>query len=108
LPMSAVSQVSSFQFPVSSEDPQGLKPAVFWQEAARLKSCPSTAFSPSSAFSPALRSTRGGALPQRSVELPPVMPASRLEDRPAAVTVRSGIEELDALTGGLPRGGLSE
>jgi len=36
------------------------------------------------------------------------MLASRLEDRPAAATVRSGIEELDALTGGLPRGGLSE
>ena len=42
------------------------------------------------------------------MELPRVLPASRLEDRPAAATVLSGIEELDALTGGLPRGGLSE
>ncbi len=42
------------------------------------------------------------------MELPSVVPASRLADRPAAATVRSGIGELDALTGGLPRGGLTE
>jgi predicted ATP-dependent serine protease len=75
--MSAVSQVFSFQFPVSSEEA-------------------------------ALHVAHGGAVPQRSVELPRVMPASRLENRPAAAAVRSAIEELDALTGGLPRGGLSE
>jgi hypothetical protein len=42
------------------------------------------------------------------MELPPVVAASRLADRPAAALVRSGIEALDALTGGLPRSGLTE
>jgi hypothetical protein len=42
------------------------------------------------------------------MELPQVVAASRLADRPAAATVVSGIEALDALTGGLPRGGLTE
>jgi len=37
-----------------------------------------------------------------------VVPASRLGERPVAPTVSTGIAELDALTGGLPRGGLSE
>jgi len=37
-----------------------------------------------------------------------VAPASRLGERPAPSTVLTGIAELDALTGGLPRGGLSE
>ncbi len=38
----------------------------------------------------------------------PLTPASRLEARPAPEMVTSGIAELDALTGGLPRGCLSE
>ncbi|MBZ5509830.1 MAG: DNA recombination/repair protein RecA [Acidobacteriia bacterium] len=42
------------------------------------------------------------------MEMPSVVAASRLADRPAAAMVRSGIEALDALTGGLPRGGLTE
>jgi KaiC/GvpD/RAD55 family RecA-like ATPase len=42
------------------------------------------------------------------IELPEVVPASRLVDRPPAATVLTGIEPLDALTGGLPRGGLTE
>ncbi|PYY12547.1 MAG: hypothetical protein DMG69_00895 [Acidobacteria bacterium] len=37
-----------------------------------------------------------------------VTPASRLEVRPAPETVSSGIAEIDALTGGLPRGCLTE
>jgi hypothetical protein len=37
-----------------------------------------------------------------------VTPASRLEVRPAPEMVSSGIRELDALTGGLPRGCLTE
>jgi hypothetical protein len=37
-----------------------------------------------------------------------VTPASRLEVRPAPATVSSGIVEIDALTGGLPRGCLTE
>jgi len=38
----------------------------------------------------------------------PLTPASRLEARPAPEMVTSGIAELDALTGGLPRGCLTE
>src|SRR5271169_337866 len=37
-----------------------------------------------------------------------VTPASRLEVRPAPQTVSSGVREIDALTGGLPRGCLTE
>jgi RecA DNA recombination protein len=37
-----------------------------------------------------------------------VTPASRLEVRPAPETVSSGMAEIDALTGGLPRGCLTE
>jgi hypothetical protein len=44
----------------------------------------------------------------RAIELPPVVPASRLAERPATATALTGIEALDALTGGLPRGALSE
>jgi hypothetical protein len=45
-----------------------------------------------------------GALPK----LAAVAPASRLDVRPAPEMVSSGIRELDALTGGLPRGCLTE
>lgn len=38
----------------------------------------------------------------------PVIPASRLEIRPAPEMISSGIPALDALTGGLPRGCLTE
>ena len=41
------------------------------------------------------------------LEIGGVMTASRLE-RPAALTVSCGIAELDTLTGGLPRGALTE
>jgi len=41
-------------------------------------------------------------------KLTEVRPASRLEVRPAPEMVSSGIRELDALTGGLPRGCLTE
>ena len=45
----------------------------------------------------------------RLLELPRgVVPGSRLEVRPAPTTVPSGIAEIDALTGGLPRGALTE
>ncbi len=40
-------------------------------------------------------------------EIAGVVPASRLE-RPAAAMVSSGVAEVDALTSGLPRGGLTE
>jgi hypothetical protein len=46
---------------------------------------------------------------RRLRELPRgVVPGSQLEARPAPATVSSGIAEVDALTGGLPRGALSE
>jgi recombination protein RecA len=53
---------------------------------------------------PALILQRLTALPK----LAGVTPASRLEVRPSPERVSSGIRELDALTGGLPRGCLSE
>ena len=37
-----------------------------------------------------------------------VVPASRMEDRPAPVTVSTGISVLDELSGGIPRGALTE
>lgn len=55
-----------------------------------------------------LQVSREGSACERVVELPQVVPASRLADRPAAATVLTGIEQLDALTGGLPRGALTE
>jgi hypothetical protein len=53
---------------------------------------------------PALLLKRLSAAPHLSR----VTPASRLELRPAVETVSSGVPEIDALTGGLPRGCLSE
>src|SRR5581483_12450353 len=44
----------------------------------------------------------------RSERLTPVLPASRLEVRPRPEMLPTGIPELDALTGGLPRGCLTE
>ncbi|HEX9121071.1 MAG TPA: hypothetical protein VF840_11080 [Terriglobales bacterium] len=64
------------------------------------------------AFAARLPRLRSGQVPPcpspGAMELPQVVAASRLADRPAAATVVSGIEALDALTGGLPRGGLTE
>jgi len=40
--------------------------------------------------------------------LPEIVPASRLEVRPARELVSSGVRELDVLTGGFPRGCLTE
>lgn len=53
---------------------------------------------------PALLLKRLSAVPHLSR----LIPASRLEVRPAPETVSSGIAEIDALTGGLPRGCLTE
>jgi recombination protein RecA len=45
----------------------------------------------------------------RLLELPRgVVPGSKLEVRPAPATVSSGIAQIDALSGGLPRGALTE
>src|SRR5271155_4229775 len=60
-----------------------------------------------------LRKSRVETLPATSwlsavPKLAGVTPASRLEVRPAPEMVSSGIREIDALTGGLPRGCLTE
>jgi recombination protein RecA len=58
----------------------------------------------------AKRISRGveGSLPYSDPRLASILPASRLEIRPAPEMVTSGIPALDALTGGLPRGCLTE
>jgi hypothetical protein len=48
------------------------------------------------------------AIKNQKSAIPLITPASRLEIRPALEMVSSGIPELDALTGGLPRGCLTE
>ncbi len=113
--MSAAVQVSSFRFPVSSDEAQGLTPEqvssfrfpVASEEPQGLKPTESV-----TAFAARLPRLRSGQVPlcpsPGAMELPQVVAASRLADRPAAAMVLSGIEELDALTGGLPRGGLTE
>jgi hypothetical protein len=49
-----------------------------------------------------------GSLPSPDPRLAGILPASRLEIRPAPEMVTTGIPALDALTGGLPRGCLTE
>ncbi len=59
---------------------------------------------PSSIFAAALR-PMSEKMPGK---IAGIVPASRLEDRPAVETVSSGIAAVDALTGGIPRGALTE
>jgi recombination protein RecA len=54
------------------------------------------------------RSSSATLLKEFSETLAGVTPASRLEVRPAPETASSGIAQIDALTGGLPRGCLTE
>ncbi len=58
----------------------------------------------------AKRISRGveGSLPSPDPRLASILPASQLEIRPAPELASSGISALDALTGGLPRGCLTE
>ena len=58
-------------------------------------------------ISPEALPSLGKKLPQ-TAKLAGVTPASRLEVRPAPEMVSSGIQEIDSLTGGLPRGCLTE
>src|SRR5580704_11312298 len=86
---------------VSTSAAQG-RPFVFIEEGAEVCSQPSEALCaegrpPQRAFS-AFLDTR----------LASVTPASRLAVRPAPEMVSSGIAAMDALTGGLPRGCLTE
>src|SRR5512146_1288101 len=62
---------------------------------------------PSPVLSPQTPFSEPGS--SRLLELPRgVVPGSRLQVRPAPATVPSGIAQIDALTGGLPRGALTE
>src|ERR1700751_1186722 len=54
------------------------------------------------------RSSSAKLLKEFSETLAGLTPASRLEVRPAPETASSGIAQIDALTGGLPRGCLTE
>ncbi len=49
-----------------------------------------------------------GAPATRVVKVPGVVPASRLEVRPAPALASTGVAAVDALSGGLPRGALTE
>jgi recombination protein RecA len=78
---------------------------------------PAVAFRPVSAQHPAVRIQpeldrasliQAAIKNQKSKILPSVKPASRFEVRPAPEMVTSGIVEVDALTGGLSRGCLTE
>src|SRR5215475_10159143 len=57
---------------------------------------------------PALSLPKGSLVSLTDPRLANISPASRLEVRPAPEMVTSGIPALDALTGGLPRGCLTE
>jgi recombination protein RecA len=59
-------------------------------------------------FPPVARSSSATLLKEFSETLAGLTPASRLEVRPAPETASSGIAQIDALTGGLPRGCLTE
>jgi hypothetical protein len=71
-------------------------------------SSPLLQLEPTHHFPFAARSTSANLLKQFSATLAGVTPASRLEIRPAPDTASSGIAQIDALTGGLPRGCLTE
>jgi hypothetical protein len=62
-------------------------------------------------FIPVAASARSMLVLERLSAIPKlagVTPAARLEVRPAPQMVSSGVREIDALTGGFPRGGLTE
>ena len=71
-------------------------------------SSPLLQLEPTNHFPLAARSTSATLLKQFSTTLSGVTSASRLEIRPAPDTASSGIAQIDALIGGLPRGCLTE
>src|SRR5947209_7887065 len=77
-------------------------------ETEDLMSSPLLQLEPTNHFPFAARSTSANLLKQFSATLAGVTPASRLEIRPAPDTASSGIAQIDALTGGLPQGCLTE
>ncbi|HKF06737.1 MAG TPA: hypothetical protein VKB49_30750 [Candidatus Sulfotelmatobacter sp.] len=82
------------------------RPFLFDDDDAPGAGIPSTAPKQQSAAALVLQS----AINHQNSKIPPasITPASRLEIRPAPEMVTSGIAALDALTGGLPRGCLTE
>ena len=72
--------------------PQGLEPAAALPPNGTAESLPS----------------RRGPWEPGKWKLPGVIPASRLADRPRPAMAASGVAAVDALTGGLPRGALTE
>jgi len=82
------------------------RPFVFDVEAVPDVSLPSE---PAEGRPPQpVRSDRSGHLASTDPRLAHITPASRLDIRPAPEMVSSGIPALDGLTGGLPRGCLTE
>ncbi len=71
-------------------------------------SSPLLQLEPTNHFPFTARATSESLLKQYSATLAGVTAASRLEIRPAPDTASSGISPIDALTGGLPRGCLTE
>lgn len=65
-------------------------------------------FPPDARHPMAAASIKLPALSERLLRIPEVTPAARLEVRPTPEIVPSGIDGIDALTGGLPRGRLTE
>ena len=81
------------------------RPFLFDDEAEAEVSC-----HPEQSGKYAKRIPRGveGSLPSSDPRLASILPASQFEIRPAPEMASSGISALDALTGGLPRGCLTE
>jgi hypothetical protein len=84
------------------------RPFVFEDEAESEVRPVSANKKPPRAQESALAQVLQSTLKNQKSTLPLVTPASQLDIRPAPAMVSSGISALDALTGGLPRGCLTE
>jgi hypothetical protein len=84
------------------------RPFVFEDEADAEVRPFSRNKKPSSAQESAIAQIFPSTIKNQKTKIPLVTPASQLNLRPAPAMVSSGISALDALTGGLPRGGLTE
>jgi len=80
------------------------RPFVFDDEAVSKKRPPTLSFRPPSAS----EGRRNLGFENLDLKLAKLTPASRLDVRPAPEMATSGIAAIDALTGGLPRGCLTE
>jgi hypothetical protein len=84
------------------------RPFLFEDEAAAEVRPFSARKKPPSAQESALAQVLQSTIKNQKSTLPTVTPASQLDIRPAPAMVSSGISALDTLTGGLPRGCLTE